>query len=316
MAKLTQQPKKKEEPKAPIVTPVPEQKALVVAPRPGPIALVPETEDLLGQDLRSGMEEMTKDSFAIPRVILLHPLSPQVQIGPGKLDGAEAGMFYESLSGTLWDGQTGFTFIPISYRFTHINWWPRNCQLGKGFISDLGPDPAPLLCTRKNEKHANMVFANNKGLPVGSEIVPTAEYFGMILDEETGDLMRVLVSMAKTGLKKSRKLNTQTQIPVTVNGKSDVAPLFYMSYTITSCMDASSTGQAYLNWETARYKALLERAKTHMIPVPEVLANGDDIYREARSFRAAVAKGDVKVQAHVQDDHVPDAKTASDDAPM
>ncbi len=98
-------------------------------------------DDYLLEDFGAGTENMTAASYAIPRVVMLQALSPAVTAGPGQIDGAEVGMIMENVSETMWDGAEGILFLPISYRLTYLNWWPRNSNKGKGFIADLGPDP-------------------------------------------------------------------------------------------------------------------------------------------------------------------------------
>jgi hypothetical protein len=276
-------------------------------------------DEMLLQDFGSGTENMTMASYAIPRIVILQALSPAVIKGnPGQVEGAEVGMLMENVSQTLWEGETGFLFLPISYRLTYINWWPRNpvsgfpASGGKGFIADLGPDPKVMERTKKGPKGEAM-------LPNGSEIVLTAEYFGYIIDESgADDPMPVLVSMAKTQFKKSKALNTLTRIMISAGGKQGPAPLFYCTYRLTVGPETNAANQTYMNWQVERGPALLEGAKQFISPEPEILEGGEALYVAARAFKQRVDKGEVKVAAPTED-HVPaggGGQAGNDDAPM
>lgn len=265
---------------------------------------------MLLEDFGAGTEHMTMASYAIPRVVILQALSPACTKGhAGQIDGAEVGMIMENVSQQLWDGEDGITFLPISYRLTYINWWPRNSNKGKGFIADLGPDPKALAGTTKGEHGENMKAD-------GSEIVLTAEYFGFILDEAgEEEPVPVMLSMAKSQMKKSKAMNTLTRVMIKAAGRSGAAPLFYCTYHLTTVMEQNAKGQPYSNWSVERGPALLESAKEFITPEPDILPNGDKIYMAARAFKQRVDKGEVKVAEPV-DDSVPSSGHADDSAPM
>ncbi len=281
-------------------------------PAPEGAGAIAKIDDILLADIGSGMEGMTRDSFAIPRIVILQGLSPaSTKGGPGYVEGAEVGMIMENVSQQLWDGETGLLFVPISYRFTHLHWWPRNSTKGKGFIADLGEDPKALLGTTRGPKGENMKAD-------GSEVVPTAEYFGFIVDEDTHDVAPVLLSMSKSQMKKSKRLNTLTQIIIKVGTTQGKAALFSRAYRLTTVAETNGANQTFMNWNVEPGPVLVDAIKEFITPTPEVLENGYDIYMAARAFKTSVDKGEVKATAPAQDDHVPDANAAGagNDSPM
>lgn len=263
------------------------------------VAVSANVQDLLAQDAGSGLEGMSKDDFAVPRLSILQALSPQVnKRDEAYIDGAEVGMILDNVSETLYSGEDGILMLLVSYRRSHLQWWPRDSKKGKGFIADHGPDPAILTQTKRNDKGQNL-------MPDGSEIVPTAEYFGFLVDEETGHYERVLISMAKTQLIKAKKLNTMAStFLVDVPGRGrQVAPLFYRAYRFKTKPESNDKGN-WFGWDITPGPLVTE------------LENGDQMYLDARAFRQAVQSGDVKVAAPVADGSIDPSAAADDSAPM
>lgn len=276
--------------------------------------------DLLLEDQGSGMENMGATDFAIPRISILQKMSPQVEkTDPAFIPGAEVGMILDSVTGDLYDGQEGILVVLISYRFTHLNWWPRLSKKGKGFINDFGADPAVMQLTERDDKNRNIVKKQLPGLnpPIDSEIVPTAEYFAFIVDpDDNNHITRVLIPMARTQLKKSKKINTLSQILVPVQGRKIPAPLFYRMYRLTSAPETYGEN-TIMGWVIEPAQCLIDNELGL-----EVLSGGDDIYQEARAFKNKIQRGEVKVQkpGETESDHADgggaNRKRQDDNAPM
>lgn len=267
----------------------------------------PDIATMLTEDAGSGMETMRADSFAIPRLALLQKMSPQLEkTKPEFIEGAEVGMILDSVSGQLYDGQDGILVVLVSYLHSYINWWPRNSQKGKGFIQNLGNDPKCLINTKPADK---VLF----GLPNGSEIVPTHEYFALIIDEDDLSITRALIPLTKTQYKKGKQLNTATQLLINVGGVKRLAPLFYRTYRFSAIPESNNDGN-WFGWKIEPGPALL--ANDLQLPV---LEGGEKIYLEARAFKTAVNKDEVKVQdrnADQQHSGGDSGGRTSDDAPM
>lgn len=266
-----------------------------VATRPAPhatseVATKADLDNLLAMDAGSGMENMKSEDYAIPRLSILQALSPQInKRDDAYVEGAEAGMIYDSVANELYDGQEGILIIVVSYRRAHLQWWPRDSKKGKGFVKDWGSDPSILAQTNRSEKGQNL-------LADGSEIVPTGEYFCMLVDENDGTFERVLIPMAKTQLIKSKKLNTiASSLMVPVGGQLRQAPLFYRSYRFCSKPESNDKGN-WFGWDITPGPALLPN--TLKIPV---LPFGERLYLEARSFKQAVHENKVKVAKPMED---------------
>lgn len=310
MAKVkpgTSKPKKINTP-----TPAPKEVAKRPAPAPGESTALTQPgalENLLFSNARAGMEQMTAAAFAVPRIGILQALSPWVAEGPNQKDDAEAGMIFENVGETLWDGDAGILFMPISFRLTHNCWWPRNSSKGKGFVKDFGPDPAILLKTQRSDRNENI-------LPDGTEVVLTHEYLGYVIDEETFEASPFMLAMTKSQVKKAKRLNSLTQIIISDGSRTSVAPLYYGIYRLRTGPETNPKGQTYYNWNVERAFVAFESANVRLTPMPPVLENGLTIYQNAVAFSQQVASGKVKV-AEPNESHIGgDAANSKDDAPM
>lgn len=272
-------------------------KALATVPKAEPPAVKPSMAAMLEEDAGNN-QGMNRDDLAIPRLQILQALSPQVNTrDDGHVEGAEVGMIINNVDESLYDGQEGFLALVIAYRKAHLEWWPRDSKKGKGFVKDHGPDPAILLQTTRNDKGQNLTKD-------GTEIVPTGEYFIFILDEKQGTYEQALVSMAKTQLSKSKKLNTMmsTFMVDTAKGRK-VAPFFYRTYKFATKPESNDKGN-WFGWDITPG------------PTIDTLPNGESIYADARAFLKNVEAGKVKVADPVADGDAGGGHAEGDDSPM
>jgi hypothetical protein len=233
---------------------------------------------LLLADQGAGQETMGAKDLMIPRISILQSLSPQLQKAEGAfLKGAEAGDFLDNVAAAVaWKGEKGFLLIPVSYRRSNVEWIPK--KKGGGFVADHGPDDSILAKTTKNEDGA-MMLAN------GHEVVTTAEYYCYVLNLDGTDPRQAVISMAKTQLKKSRKLNSMVTSLLVDNpsGKGKFNPaMFYSVFAATSVPESNQKGN-WMGWNITRHGNTLD------------LPNGEELYLKARQFRESVSAGKVKV---------------------
>lgn len=300
----------KQQPKGRAVPPPAKPQRQIPANNNVPALASAVKSSIFEEDAGSGMEGMSQENFAIPRLAILQSLSPQLdKKNDAYIPEAEAGMIYDSVSDTLYNGEDGILVALISFRHSYLNWWPRNSRAGKGFIRDFGNDPTFFQKTKRNDLGQNL-------LADGSEVIPTAEYFAFIINEEDLSISRVLIPMAKTQYKKSKKLNSMSQIMIPLeNGRKVPAALFFRTYRLTTVPESNDKGSWY-GWKIEPGPALVDN------PLGiEVLEGGETIYMEARAFKASVVKNEVKVAAPVEDlQHQPSggggAGADDDDSPM
>ena len=81
----------------------------------------------------AGLEEVTTEDLAIPFLRILAQLSPQVNKRDGAyVEGAEAGMIYNTVSNEAYDGEKGVLVVPCYYNRRFIEWQPRSS--GGGYV--------------------------------------------------------------------------------------------------------------------------------------------------------------------------------------
>lgn len=256
------------------------------------VAVRPDISDLYLEDAGSGLENITTDDLAIPRLRILQALSPELdRTKPVFVPGAKAGDIFNSVTNRFIDGEKGAKMVFVYFRSSYLQWWPRDSRKGKGFIADHGPNPGALLTqVVRNDKNQDI-------LPDGSELIKTAEYFAFVINED-GTYDRVLIDMSKTQLFKSKRLNTiitSYMIPG-ANGQKLQAPMFYRFYNVKTKAESNDKG-SWMGWDISAGD------------LTETLPDGSEIYKDARTYMAAARAGQVKVAT-------PDAPVATEQEPM
>lgn len=239
-----------------------------------------DVSDLILASAGAGNEGIGREDMAIPRVAILQSGSPQVKKSEGAyVKGAEEGDFFDNVSGTvLAKGDKGFLFIPATYRRANLEWIPKDS--GGGFVADHGRDDSILSqCQREDGGNAML-------LPNGHEIVTTAEYVGTVLDLDYTNPRQVAISMAKTQLKKAKKLNTViTTLSVKApNGQFINPAMCYSVFHVTSVPESNDRG-SWMGWNFLRTGDTLS------------LPNGADLFRGSLKLKDAVSTGAVQVAA-------------------
>jgi hypothetical protein len=87
-------------------------------------AAVPSTS-LFEADAKLGLENMDQDDLALPFLKLLQNSSDETKKKHASyVDGAEPGMFYNTVTKKLYDGAKGIEVIPCYYKLTFPEWAP------------------------------------------------------------------------------------------------------------------------------------------------------------------------------------------------
>ena len=273
------------------------KKATKTKPKKQDMATV-SMASMMESDAGAGSEDMGRDDLAIPRLLILQALSPQVnKQDQNFVEGASIGDILETVSNTVAEGDEGIFVVPFSYRLAHIEWRLRSKAGGGGFVADHGSDPSCLDdCTIDD--------SFNHITPKGeTQIVPTAEYFVFNVDKETGAAVPVVISMSGSQRKKSRKWNTMiNQLRMTNGaGKSFQPPMFCRLYHLQTVPESNDKG-SWCGWKITPDDYLSE------------VANGEAIYAQARDFRSKIQEGAIKAVPHQS--NISDAAEVGDDEPM
>ncbi len=228
--------------------------------------------ELLGamSGIDEGMENADADAFAIPFLALLQSGSPQVKKGnPAQIEGAQEGMIFNTVSGEVFDGDDGILVVPVYYRRGIVEWIPRD--EGGGYVEEHVPGEEP--ASRRSEQTGRDTMDN------GHELVDTRYHYCLLVKtDDKGapvDYEPVVIAMASTGVKVSKKWMFNIQGKKLPNGKSALmrAQIWRLS-TIIETKDEYT----WVNW-----KASFER----FVPTKE-------LFDAASEFLKGIKSGDMK----------------------
>jgi len=225
------------------------------------------------KDAGTGMEGADKDSFAIPFLGVLQPLSPIV--AEGTLEGAKAGLFHNSITNALADR---VRVVPVAFQRRFLAWAPRSA--GGGFRGEFSVAQVELnsIGWTKNAE-GRMV------LPDGSELKDTRNHFVLVLNA-AGGWSPAVVSLASTQIKKSKRwLSLMQSIQLRgADGAFYNPPTFSHVYELHSVKESNDKG-IWFGVEAA---------------LIELVASGE-LYAAAKAFHAQVVAGKVEVAPPVQE---------------
>ena len=125
------------------------------------------------KDSGMGLENIDKEDLALPFLKLLQSGSYETKKKHAKyVEGAEPGMFYNTVTKKLYDGEKGIEVIPVYYKMTYPEWAPFEKAEGRPVHNDRGPEI--MSQPTQNDRNKDML-AN------GNEIIKTANHFVIIL---------------------------------------------------------------------------------------------------------------------------------------
>lgn len=239
-----------------------------------------------------GLDQVRAEDMSIPFLRILAQLSPQVNKRDGAyVQGAEAGMIYDTVANEAFSGEDGVAVIPCYYNRRYVEWKPR--EKGGGYVNAYDADH-PIVKTTYRDDRGNDV------LPNGNLLSNTAQFFVLRMDA-SGIPQRCLLTMTSSQLKKAKKWVTQMQSR-TAMGRNGIYTMPAMSqvYRLRTVEERNDKG-SWFGWEISHERPLdLENAKER------------PIFMMGMDFSNSVKAGEVKVKEDqgeqatpVHDDSVP-----------
>jgi hypothetical protein len=216
-------------------------------------------------DAGSGVQ-MSMEDVAVPYLYILQSNSPQVNEDHELyVEGAKAGMFYNNVSGEVFDGrEVGLEVIPCAYERKFVEWVDRDD--GGGYVAD---HDQGILAETKQDDRGRPRLANN------NLIGETTYHYVYMRHPKEGNWERIIVPMKSTALKKSRRWNTalmSTLIP----GTQKQAPRWLFPYRLKTVKEQKDNN-VWSNFDISR--------------LPEHVSQ--DQYMSAKVFAEQMAKGQV-----------------------
>lgn len=243
--------------------------------------------DFLMQDAGAGADNVGAKDLAIPFLVILQSMSPQVdKKKPEYIKGAEAGWIINTVTQELFKDEAVLKLIPCYYEQKLIEWQPRETGGGLVNIYDIG-DPIAQKATRDPATNRDL-------LPNGNILVTTSQHYVLHVRED-GSYTPAVVSMSSTQLKHSKRWNSlMANIKLKgANGQTFTPATFSHVYNMKVQGETNNKGSWY-GWQVETDG-----------PVKDL-----GLYTAAKSFYQAVSSGKVKAAppaaAH-GDDGAPDA---------
>ena len=229
-------------------------------------------EDLAGE----GFSEVTTSDLAIPFLRILANVSPQTNKREGAyVEGAEAGMIYNTVQNEIYDGEEGIQVVPAHYNRRFVEWTPRD--KGGGYVGSYDSVDPIVGTTTRTDRGEDL-------LPNGNILTNTAQFFVLLLHPTQGS-QRALITMSSTQLKKSRKWLSQMQ-SLTGKGKNGpfVLPMMSQVYRLRTVEEHNDKG-TWFGWEISRERSV-------------DLKNKDEkaMFEMAVGFARSVKAGEVQVK--------------------
>lgn len=177
-----------------------------------------------------GQENVGAEDLVIPRLEVVQDLSPaRKRNDPNYIEGAESGMLYNSVTRELYG--EAVTVVPVGFVKEWLLWKDRD--KGGGFRG--------AFASQKLAEEARSQLVDADGKPEGDDvdIVDTNQQF-CILIKPDGSTEEIVVSMAKSKAKVSRKWNSLIRIG---NGDS-----FSRVYRLQAVEDKNNKNQSFYNF--------------------------------------------------------------------
>jgi len=216
-------------------------------------------------DAGKGMENADKDSYAIPFLVVLQGLSPQLDT----VKGAKPGLICNTITEEIYDE---VRVIPCAFQRKYLRWTPREAGGGyKGSYKPFDVDSGEVAYDVNDD--GTLVMEN------GDHLKDTREHY-VLVEGSNGSWYPAVLSLTSTQIKKSKRwMSLIGGIEMEGANGTFTPPSFSHMYTLTTEKEENAKG----SWWSVK------------ISKPEAITDLD-LYHRAGKFNAQVNEGEVKTQ--------------------
>ena len=212
---------------------------------------------LFEDDASSGFENVKTTSLALPILKLLQNGSGEAQRrNQNYVEGAEPGMFLNTVTKKLYDGAKGIEVIPCHYKLEYQEW--ADFGTGSNRPENIYADDSDILSKTTKDSSGKDRLDN------GHYIQTTGQHYVLIVSDDSVE--QALISMSSSQGKISRGWNSM-MLSITFEGKNGPynPSSFSHSYKLTSVLN-SGKGNQWYGYNVAKIgpvkdEALYERSK-------------------------------------------------------
>ena len=196
---------------------------------------------LMEQDASSGLENISQEDLATPRLKVLMALSPEVQ--DESVPGAKPGLIYNTVTNELYDGAKGIRVLPCAYQRQYVEWADRG--QGTGAPINVYESTSDILTKTTRDDNRKDRLEN------GNYVETCGNHFILLVNDD-GDSSPAVITMKSTQLKKSRKWNSM-MLNVKLKGKSGLftPPSYSHFYRLKAVKEKNDKGNWH-GWEVSR----------------------------------------------------------------
>jgi hypothetical protein len=219
-----------------------------------------------------GLQNVSTDTMATPRIKILMQLSPELE----EIEGAKAGMIYNTVTQDLFKADEGIKVIPCYFQLQYVEWTDR----GQGSSAPVNVYDASsdiLLKTKRDDQ-------NKDRLDSGNYVDTCHNHFVLVMDS-TGIPSPAVITFKSTQLKHSKRWNTmmKRQFLKGANGNLFAAPSFANVYKWGTMKESNDKGTWY-GWNGPTKDAVITE-----------LPNSAEILQMAKDFEESCRKGERNV---------------------
>jgi len=193
---------------------------------------------LFEADAQAGLEKVKSESVALPILKLLQNGSGEAKkLNPNYIEGADPGMFLNTVTKQLYDGEKGIVVVPCHYKLEYQEW--SDFGTGQGRPENIYPDSSDILTKTTKDQ------MGKDRLPNGNYILTVGQHYVLIL-AENGSAESALISLSSSQGKISRKWNSM-MMNITLDGKDGpyTPASFSHIYKLNSVLNSGKGNQWY-----------------------------------------------------------------------
>jgi hypothetical protein len=238
----------------------------------------------LDDDFGAGLEGADHASFAIPFLIILQPLSPQIDT----VEGAKAGMLLNTIGQQLLKEAH---VVPCAFTRKYLRWAPRD--EGGGYRGEYSPGLV------ETGQIAGVELRDGRYYIGKDELKDTRNHFCLLIDEEAETYTPVIVSLSSTQIKKSKRwasLMSSKRARDKRDNQLKTEASYRYAYTISTLKESNDKG-AWWGCEVTDYRRIDKEGSSF----------DNEVWLAAKAFNQQVTSGEVKVQPLSPEQHDPDA---------
>jgi len=217
----------------------PAQKANTAKKETTAVAVAPDDMfRMFGGSEQSGFEGTDKDSFAIPFLRVLQPMSPAVV---DQVAGAKPGALINTVTGQVYEE---IKVIPCAFTRRYLQWAPRNS--GGGFRGELTVSQYEILKSQGKIKRVTDENDKERESYNGNYLSDTRAHYCILVDGPADEIGKPCVlAMASSQIKISKRWVSVMKERMIPNGHV-IAPTFSSVYTLKTLKQKNDQGTWWL----------------------------------------------------------------------